>query len=72
MDSLENVKSVIAFILLCSLFIVLICGGIILPIKLIASYIGEGEWGLALCCISIMFILWSVVALGIISVLGLA
>lgn len=72
MDSLECVELVIAFILVCSLFIVLICGGIILPIELIASYIDEGEWAHALLCISMTLILWSVVALGIISVLGLA
>ena len=72
MDSLEGVKLVIGFILICNLFIVLIFGGTIVPIKMITSYIVEGEWALALFCISITLILWSVVALGIISVLGLA
>lgn len=69
MDNVEVAKSVFAIIAVCGIAILCVVGGIILPIKLIVSYIGDGEWTLALLVFLIMAILLSIVALCIMEVI---
>lgn len=69
MNDFEAAKAVAAIIAVCSLTLLCVVGGIILPIKLIVSYIGDGEWTLALICFLIMAVLLSIVAFGILEVI---
>lgn len=69
MTDFETAKSVATIIAVCSLTLLCVVGGIILPIKLIVSYICDGEWTLALICFLIMAALLSIVAICILEVI---
>ena len=69
MDNVEVAKSVFAFTAVCGIVLLVVVGGIILPIRLIVSYICDGDFMLAFLCALMVVVMLSVVALCVMEVI---